>query len=345
MRVAILSSMESIPWVPIVAGLLEGFRPLKGIDQVQGFAVTRNPGLHCLELASFEPDLALFPCQRREWALIRPYLDVVNGLGSHCRTAALTFDDPYDMETGLAMAQALGFVFTPERLAVDVYERLGIPARHLRPVISTRLHHPKIVDRSPGKSQYLADVLQVGGTHWRPRNKILPEIRAWCAKHHKRYGEVAGGKAHGWLVGETFTKAVHESRVVLEIPRFDLPTQTNPHQVPCTYTGPRVYIVAACGGFPLVIGPRADLDEVFPHAPRQSQNTLGLPDLLEHWCDPEKDAERQREGARLWRHFIENHHPQIGAAQIVRDLELGDPTPFLQVATAPAPFEPPYRGG
>lgn len=332
--------MESVPWVPIVAGLLEGFRTLESIDQVQGFAVTRNPGLHCLELASFAPDLALFPCQRREWALIRPYLDVVNGLGSHCRTAALTFDDPYDMETGLAMAQALGFVFTPERLAVDVYEREGIPARHLRPLISTRLHHPESGDP---RQKYSADVLQVGGTHWRPRNKILPQIRAWCAKHHKRYGEVAGGKAHGWLVGKTFTKAIHESRVVLEIPRFDLPTQTNPHQVPCTYTGPRVYIIAACGGLPLVIGPRADLDEVFPSAPWCSPS-----DALEHlahWCEPEMDARRQKEGAGLWRRFIEYHRPEIGAAQIVRDLELGDPTPLQRVATGPAPFEPPHLGG
>ena len=213
MRVAILSSMESVPWVPIVAGLLEGFRALNDqVYLVQGFPVTRNPGLHCLELASFEPDLALFPCQRREWALMGPYLKVVDGLGSRCRTAALTFDDPYDMETGLQMAQKLGFVFTPEPLAVDVYERQGIPARHLRPVISTRLHHPEL-GGGPGKAnprlEYPADVLQVGGTHWRPRKQILPPIRAWCAKHGKRYAEVAGGKAHGWLVGETFTKAIH----------------------------------------------------------------------------------------------------------------------------------------
>lgn len=324
MRVAIVTQLESIPWVPIVAGLLEGFRGLEDVEACQGFPMTDKPWLHLVELRSFAPDLVLFPCSFHAWKHAGPYVQLAKELGA--RTAALTFDDPYDMFTGLEMGKALGFVFTPELLAVDVYEREGIAARHLLPTVSTRLHYPPIFSQRHGyaKGEYGLDVFQVGGNRWTPRRRYLPAIRQWCQQNSKRYGEFAGNRR--WIVGEELTRAIHSSRTVLEIPRFDLPTRTNPHQVVCTYTGPRVYLVAACGGLPVVIGPRQDLGDVFPEAPRAGDLAEAY-ELLAFWTDPAMDARRRSVGEKLRARFLEHHRPELRAGQILRQMDLGTGNP------------------
>ena len=322
MRVAIVATLESVPWMPIVAGLLEGFRLLEEVEAVQAFDIAGRPSLHVEELRSFAPHLALFPCHRTAWRKAAPYVAAVQDLGA--RTAAITFDDPYDMETGLAMAKALGFVFTPELLAVDVYERLGITARHLRPTVSTRFHYPPPADHPGLASDYELDVLHVGGNRWTPRKAFLPKIQRWCEQRGRRYGGVAGNNR--WIMGHELTAAIHASRTNLEIPRFDLPTQSNPHQVPCTYTGPRVYLLAACAALPIVIGPRPDLCETFPDVPRAADLGEAI-ELLEFWTAPDMDSRRRAVGEELRRDFQLHSAPELRAGQIIRQLELGNGVP------------------
>ena len=321
-RVAIVATLESIPWMPIVGGLLEGFRLLEEVEAAQAFNIAGRPSLHVEELRAFAPDLVLFPCHRTAWRKAAPYVAAAKELGA--RTAAINFDDPYDMETGLAMAKELGFVFTPELLAVDVYERLGIPARHLRPTVSTRFHYPPPADHPGLASDYELDVLHVGGNRWTPRKGWLPKIQRWCEQRGRRYGGVAGNNR--WIVAHELTAAIHASRTNLEIPRFDLPTQSNPHQVPCTYTGPRVYILAACAALPIVIGPRPDLFETFPDVPH-AQDLGDAIELLEFWTAPDMDSRRRALGSRLWAEFHLCHNPETRAGQIIRQLELGNGVP------------------
>lgn len=250
-RVAIINNLETIPWLPLVAGMAEGLREL-GVD-VRLIRVSEVPDSFLAELADHNPDLALLPFCQWEFRRRQPYMDALEGVPK----AAVLWDDPYDMETGLALAQEVDAIFTPEELAMEFYDK---PAFHLPPFVSRALHYPPLTP-----VEKVVDVAMVGGVFWRPRAQILPAIRALCQRERKNYTEVAG--VTRWLAGHTLTNFLHRSRVLLEIPRYDLPTKSNPYQVPCTYTGPRVYIAEQCDCLTLAIGPRQDYVERFPGFP------------------------------------------------------------------------------
>jgi len=271
LRVAVLNGLEPVPWVPLIAGLVEGFREL-GAD-VRPIRVCDLPEFFLNELDEFAPDLALLPFCRWEWLKRKPYFEVLKAMGT--KTAAVLWDDPYDMETGLWLAEEVDAVFTPEELAIDIYNRT-LPAFHVPPFVSRRMHHP------PEKPcPKVIDVFMVGGVNRKPRLQILPHIRNLCTRLKKNYTEVAG--VTRWLVGRQLTNYLHQSRIVLEIPRSDVAHRTNPHQIPCTWTGPRVYIAAECEAFVLAIGPRPDFKELFPFYPAVgdiNEALAFLPELL-----------------------------------------------------------------
>lgn len=242
MNVAILASSESFPWVPIIHGFMVGMREL-------GHVVHPVPisGLHWLyeqELIALEPtlDLLLILVPRGGARTLRKYyLGVLDRFHKHgVPIVGLMFDDPYDMETGLTLAPNCDFVCTPEPLAVDVYERLGHRAGQLAPTVSTAMHYPSIAPVDP---QY--SVFWFGGTHWTPRKRIIPVLRDWCKANGHVWGEVAGRTRV--LAASALTAELWRAKCTLEIARFSAATRSNPYQVPCTWTGPRLHIAAACG--------------------------------------------------------------------------------------------------
>lgn len=275
-RVAVLSNLETVPWIPLVAALGEGFDELGA--EVLMVRVSEVPDAFLGQMRRFRPDLALLPFCKWEWKRRGHYMRELEELGAV--KAAVLYDDPYDMETGLALAEEVDAVFTPEQLALEFYERKR-PAFHQLPFVSADLHYPP--DDPPPRT---IDVAMVGGVFWRPRSQILPAIRNLCQARGLNYTEVAG--VSRWLAGRGLTNFLHRSRVLLEIPRYDLPTRSNPHQVPCTYTGPRVYIAERCATEVLTVGPRADFSERFPmyrSVPGIEEALPALAELLETPCN------------------------------------------------------------
>lgn len=302
-RVAVLNCGEAVPWIPLVAALREGFAEL-GAD-VRMIRVSEMPDLFLGELRQLKPDLALLPFCKWEWKRRGHYMRELEALGAV--KAAVLWDDPYDMETGLALAEEVDAVFTPEELALEFYERKR-PAFHQLPFVSGDLHYLPSFERPMPKRT--VDVAMVGGVFWRPRSQILPVIRNLCQAGGLNYTEVAG--VSRWLAGRGLTNFLHRTRVLLEIPRHDLPTRSNPHQVPCTYTGPRVYIAERCGTEVLTIGPRADFGERFPmyrSVPGIEEAVPALAELLEGPCN-----------SACGRHLPEDRHPVTNAAAMLTRL-------------------------
>ena len=122
----------------------------------------------------------------------------------------------------------------------------------------------------------------------------------------------ATGNRFGWLVGAELTQELHRSRLTIDLPRDEWFT-TNPHAVPCTYTGPRVHIAAACGVPCLCINPRGDLAVTYPKAPTSTlEDGIGeVLRLLEHPDELQAIADANLEQFQLV------HAPAIRARQLI----------------------------
>lgn len=312
-RVALMCDMDVVPWQPIIGGFLTGLRSVGFEAQPFRLAKANANPLHLAELDEFAPALVLwFPhsSQRDKWA---PYIDVVRFAPS----AVLAFDDPFDIATSLALLEELReadvepVVLTRAALAVDPYKREGFPAAELHPCID-----PRVFFRIPrtGDGQH---VVHVGGNWWRPRNRVLPVVKKWCRDRGYTFGEAAGKRA--WLVGTELAKVFAHAQLVLEIPRFDLPTQSNPFQVPCAAPTPRLQILAACRAFALVVTDNPavtdPLQDIYP-----SCETADVCDALGYWLDAGRKEEREairNLAEKAWRH---HHDPRVRAAQLVNAL-------------------------
>lgn len=272
--------------------------------------------LWLLELLDYPPSLVFVFPHHDELPRLAPFLAMLRATDPRPVVAACCFDDPYDMETGLALAHQVDFIFSPEPLCVDVYARNGTPAAALAPFVDPRMHNTDGQAETRAEAKRLYDVFHLGGNWWKGRREILPPLRAWCSARQLHYGECAGRSR--WVFGRELSRVLHQVRVLIDIPRWDLPTRTNPEQIPCTYTGPRTYIAAACGTFVLHVGPRPDLELVFPGSPRCTPELLG--DTLEHWLAPGSEAWRAGVTSRNLATFVERHQPVSRAALAMLEL-------------------------
>ena len=317
MRIALLSTLEAVPWLPMVHGLLSGLTEL-GHD-TRPFRVADHWWLHCQLFEEFCPDLVLLPFCRWEWDRVRGTLYQEALRATEAPIAGVFFDDPYDMRTSLELVPELDFVFTPEPLALPIYESLDMPCALLPPFVSGLMHPP----RPPGKRPYVYDVFWFGGTDWRPRRTIIPPARDWCRHNGKVYGEVAGNKR--WTAGTELAQNLHAARLTFEIPRFDRPTVSNPHQIPCTYTGPRLHIAAATATFALRINPKPDgvYGGAYPVV-----EAAELLEALGFWTDRSRDLERAERAELARLEWVELHRPDrrcrsmleaLSAAGVVRE--------------------------
>lgn len=310
--VAILGSCESVPWLPLTMGLVEGFNGL-GCD-ARAFRISDNHWHYLAELDAFAPWLVIVAPSKHDWQRLRPYADWWRDCGP--TVLGYTGDDPYDLRTGLALARKVDLILTPEPLAVDCYaqERActdkGAPAVHVDVPVSRTMH-----PLSPWpKPEPVYDVFWFGGTFWTPRRRLIPAIRSLVAKRGGVYGEVAGRTR--WVAGRELAAQLHRARITLELPRFSQPTESNPYQIPCTWTGPRVHIAAATGTFCLIIDGKADGKyEAFPRCELEQWT-----DALGYWLDRERDAERDEIASAAWHEFMERHAPVHRARAIAAAL-------------------------
>lgn len=311
-RVAVLGSCESVPWLPLTMGLVEGFCEL-GCD-ARAFRVSETPWHYLAELELFGPDLLIVAPSKHDWMRMRPYVEWwTPHQESGLVVVGYTGDDPYDLQTGLALARVVDLICTPEPLAVDCYRGEGQPAVHVDVPVSAHMHPAPLEPAEP-----VYDVFWFGGTFWTPRKRLIPAIRDYLRKQGRVYGEVAGRTR--WVAGLDLAYQLHRTRMTLELPRFSQPTRSNPYQIPCTWTGPRLHIAASTATFALVIDGKHD--GKYSRYPR-----CGLEDwrdALDHWLAPKRADERREIRLAMCREFLERHRPRVRAQTMLAAIDAYD---------------------
>lgn len=307
MKVAVLSSFETVPWAPLVLGLMEAVRAAR-MEPVP-VRVAAMPDVH-LELVHHlhRIDVALLPFCRWEWDHAAPYLQLLRSLG--VPIVPVLWDDPYDLEMGAWLARQAALVLTPEPAAVDAYGAMGVDAQVLPPLVCEAWHHPHRELRGAHERASLNSVLWFGGTRWRPRQHAIPLIRDAVRRAGRPWQEAAGVRR--WIVGPQLTEALHGCAMTFDLPRFDLPTRTNPWQVPCTHLGPRAMIAAACQAFCLLIDakPNNTLTS-YPEA-----TLANAVDAVLHWSDPGEGPERRRIAAAAHTEWRDRFSPGAWADRL-----------------------------
>lgn len=294
MRVALLSDLEAVPWLPLVAGVLEALEA-NGCT-VELVRVGDMPAVQLWLLERRPFDLAVTLPHAWIVGRVRPFLRVLRDRG--VPVVSLTYDDPYDLAHGIEIAPHVDLTVTPEVLAADCYDQVGHPAAVLPPVVSASLHGAPL-PRDP-----LYDVFFLGGTHWTPRAAVLPKVRDWCTRTKRTYGEAAGTRR--WITGPELGRVLSQTRLLLEIPRFSCPVRSNPYQVPCTYTSPRVHLAAATGTPCLIVERKADgAFEAFP--------SCGIGELIPTLARLLEPGNPQLDGAALAarREWLDRHQPRL----------------------------------
>lgn len=300
-RAAVVWDLHAAPWAPIMLGFVEGLRA-HGVEVV---VAPSAPDFCSVEnVRRLDVDAVIVGVHDK----LRQHVPAWEAsLGRGRAWVALCFDDPYDMATTLELGRFFDLLLTPETCAVDTYERRGWRADVLLPTVCTSWHHAV----RPLPPPLVHDVLHVGGNQWKPRRQWLPLLAKALQDTGRQLTQATGGRL-GWLVGEDLTRELHRSRLTLDLPRDEWFT-TNPHAVPCTYTGPRVHIAAACGVPCLCINPRGDLAVTYPRAPTATlENGIGeVLRLLEHSDELEAIAAANLE------QFRRAHAPAIRARQLI----------------------------
>lgn len=308
-RAAVVGSLEVLPWLPLYGGILEALRSL-GID-ARAFRCGPRNELALPELRTFAPDLVVLPVCRPDVEHVDRFLAA---LKPDCKVILATFDDPYDLVTGLALVPRAHAVLTPEPLAEDAYLAAGAKlVRVLPPPIDGRMHFPPATWACGAPAIHVA---HVGSTHWLPRRTVLPPLRDAVRRAGLVYGEIAGN--HRFVAGEELTAWLHSVRVLLDIPRFEYATKTNPELIPCTYTTPRCHIAAACGILALVVGPRPDIGTVYPSFP-----VCTLEQIVEatlYWADNARNQERLGRAYAARGRWFERWQPSREPATVIAEL-------------------------
>lgn len=297
-RVAVLGITDSVPWLPLFGGVVCALRA-HGCDvrlihaSPRGDASLEELREH-LEQAGADPSssgrgvLLVLP-EHAAAGLVRPYMAAAREAGA--AVGLVTLDDPYDIATGLALAPAADFVATPEPFAAESYERAVARVAVVPPLIDPRMHYRPPPERLGALPAH--DVAFIGQTDYPPRRAFLPRLRAALATAGRSYGEAAGRGR--WVHGRQLTELLWSVGVLLELPRCEAAVRTNPELLPCTYTGPRVHIAAACGAFVLGVDPRPDFSELFPEFP--SCRLADGAEAAVYWSAPERTAERRERAA------------------------------------------------
>lgn len=308
-RALILGQFSAIPWVPIMLGLARGLRAVGcevfvvPLDKAAGDA-----NALALELAALhEPDLVLVTVHHWERAAL-DQIRLALRTKLRSRWVAVAYDDPHDMLTMLDNVDLFDMVLTPERNALAVYAELGKRAALFPPVIDPVMHHAPT-----GDVQKVYDVLLVGGNWWTPRERILPAVREWAKGQRKVYAEVSG--VSRWVVGRELTRALHATRLTLDIPRAPK-SRTNPHGIACSYIGPRQMIAAATRTLCLVVHDEPHM--AFAAMPRAAVSPLDVVANVELLLGLDADSRAQlldRAESEFW----DRYAPAVRGMQLVAE--------------------------
>lgn len=303
-RAAVVWDLTAAPWAPIMLGFVEGLR-IAGVEVV--VAPSAPDWCSAENVRRLDVDAVIVGLHDK----LRQHVPAWEAVLGRARAwVALCFDDPYDMATTLELGRFFDLMLTPEPCAVDAYERRGWRADVLAPTVCDRWHRPAARPR-----ELVHDVLHVGGNQWRPRREWFPRLAASLQAVGRQLTQATGGRL-GWLAGEDLTRELHRSRLTIDVPRDEWFT-TNPHAVPCTYTGPRVHIAAACGVPCLCLNPRGDLATTYPAAPTATlEDGIGaVLQLLEQPAELERIAEANA------LQFRQHHAPAHRGRQLVDLIE------------------------
>lgn len=306
-RVAVVGSLDVVPWVPLYGGLLEAVR--------QRGAVAR--AFHCgafddvgrAEFAAWSPDAVIFPVCQRFAEKTREWIALARTVRAKCILA--TFDDPYDCLTTLQLAPLVDAIVTPEANVLDAYRAIVPIVRLLVPPIDGRMHFPAAA--APAQ---MIGVAHLGGTKWLPRRTIVPALRDACRRAGVIYSEVAG--ITRWLVGEALSRWLHTVRVLVDVPRWEYATVSNPLQQSCSYTGPRVHIASACSVMALMVDPRLDIEDLYPSLPCcTAEQTI---EAALYWSADARNAERLERAAAARERWLALWQPSRAPAQVLGEL-------------------------
>lgn len=302
MRFAIVGDFDAVPWIPIMSALWSGLHE-EGHQAVL-VPMTRQPELGYEIVEQTAPDVLLFPLHHSERPLLGGWLERFEG---RSKRVALCFDDPYDMATPLDFRDRLDHLLSPEPMAVQVYRDLGSRADVLLPVVDGRMHYPRGAVQRPAAY----DILSIGGRQWRPRAEFIPQLQREMSARGLVFGEVAGSRR--WVAGRELTKQLHATKLTFDLPRLEMFSATNPHQIPCTYAGPRIHIAAATCTPIVAIEPRPGTKAAFP-----SIVTCPIGDSFQTLFGLLQEPDRMRTtSGELYQEWIHFHTPAKRARELV----------------------------
>lgn len=297
MRVAIIYDLRLVAWLPLGTGLLRGFRRLG--HEARIFQPMEWCDAWLEDLLDLQPDLCVFLVYAGNWTDgPQDFLAQIRSRLPRARCVGVNFDDPYDLDGSLRIAPELDVVFTPERNALPVYEQHGINAHWIETYTDKTMHHP-----GPRQAPYY-DVFFVGQVDHPPRMQFLPKLRAWCQERGLRYGEAAGRTR--WVCGRKLTDVLHQTDILLELPRLEMSRASNKASVACSYSSPRLAIAGATATSVAVLNPKPDLQDRLPgaaSAPLEEWRSL-FEGLFPRGVDALRVARRKRvETAIRWPRF------------------------------------------
>lgn len=308
-RVALVASLDAVPWIPLHGGLLTAVRSRSGF--ARAFRCGPFDDVERAEFTTWRPDAVLFPVCEHDAEAVAQWVDLARVIRAKCVLA--TFDDPYDHRTALALVDRVDAVLTPEANCLDEYRRRGKPVSVIVPPIDPRMHFPCFAGDAQRQQIHVA---HVGGTQWLPRRTLVPAIRDACRRAGMVYGEIAGRTR--WLAGAPLTRWLHSVRVLVDIPRHEYAKVTNPLLLPCSYTAPRVHIAAACGVLALVVDPRCDIEVLYPSLPVCTAEQAVEAAL--YWADDAREDDRRARAQAAHERWRRRWQPSRAPAQVIDEM-------------------------
>jgi hypothetical protein len=318
MRIALVANTQAVGWHALLSGLSRAFQVL-GHDcrtwnlQMHPTAERSKAVTYLVveerELLSFEPELVivavtsspLYSPPWQEWMrLVRRMKGQVFVFGA---------DDPYDQFVLFGMRKDFDRLLTFEPTSIELQSQ-GIAVT----VMPAWCDPWAIPFKGAGERRY--GVSHVGVRFFGERKQLLPQLedlvmqkgKAWFSTHDEK---------QDWIAGEQLVEVLHQTKILLEIPRAGAALDWKMQTRRSTFTSPRVHLAACAGTFVLHLG--AEYGQHTLHGDYPYVRSHRLEDAVEavsFWLDA-PDEELVLVARKNRRDFLERHHPILRAAQIL----------------------------
>lgn len=278
-RVLYVGSNNSLPYIPIDQGIMDGLRGL--VHELQ----ICNPTDDVVRVAQeMRPDLVLVLDCINSFPLDK--VIAIRSMG--IKTAVWFTDDPYYTDVTVNLAPHYDYVFTTELSCVQFYNELGCPQVHYLPfAISSAVFRPKRV-----KPSFRTDICFIGSAYWN-RVAFFDSIAGYLADKNVLISGYWWDRLSNfyllknkirldvWMSPEETLSYYCGAKIVINLHRIynDNSFNQNSHGIPALSVNPRTFDICSSGAFQLT-DVRDDIHRVY--MPGHDMITYSsAPDLVE----------------------------------------------------------------